>query len=97
MDKSERSRLFRMLFFLAVICGIFVFLAPLEAQPVALSYSGSNGYTPGDRTNLRRYVNGKYIGLTSREVRSFISPAAKPGKLSQKAAASFGEIGRAHV
>ncbi len=34
-----------------------------------------------ERTNLRRYVNGKYIGLTSREVRSFISPAdsAKAG------------------
>lgn len=91
MDKSERSRPFRMLIFLAVICGIFVFLAPLEAQPVALSYSGSNGYTLVERTNLRRYVNGKYIGLTSREVRSFISPAAKPEKLSQKAAASFGE------
>jgi outer membrane protein OmpA-like peptidoglycan-associated protein len=103
MDKFERSNLFRMMIFLGVIWGIFVFLTPLNAQvavqlpaqnaaqSVALSYSGNGGYTLVERTNLRRYVNGKYIGLTSREVRSFISPSAQPAKLSQKAAASFGE------
>lgn len=29
-----------------------------------------------ERTNLRRYENGKYVGLTSREVRSFVSPTS---------------------
>lgn len=103
MGKIERLTLLRMMIFLGVIWGIFVFLTPLNAQvaaqlpaqnaaqSVALSYSGNGGYTLVERTNLRRYVNGKYIGLTSREVRSFISPSAKPAKLSQKAAASFGE------
>lgn len=33
-----------------------------------------------ERTNLRRYVNGKYVGLTSREVRSFVSPSEPPLK-----------------
>ncbi len=48
--------------------------------PVSLSYSGSGGYSLVERTNLRRYVNGKYVGLTSREVRSFISPSLPPSK-----------------
>ena len=42
---------------------------------VSLSYSGRGGYSLVERTNLRRYVNGKYVGLTSREVRSFVSPS----------------------
>ncbi len=43
------------------------------AQEVSLKYSGSGGYSLVERTNLRRYENGKYVGLTSREVRSYIS------------------------
>lgn len=48
------------------------------ARPVSLRYDGTGGYSLVERTNLRRYVNGKYVGLTSREVRSFISPAYAP-------------------
>ena len=47
-------------------------------QTVALKYRGMGGYSLVERTNLRRYVNGKYVGLTSREVRSFISPSLAP-------------------
>ena len=47
-----------------------------NAQKVTLEYKGGNGYSLVERTNLRRYENGKYIGLTSREVHSFISPAS---------------------
>ncbi len=47
-----------------------------EIKSVSLTYSGSGGYTLVERSNLRRYINGKYSGLTSREVRSFISPSA---------------------
>lgn len=47
-------------------------------QPVSLRYTGNRGYSLVERTNLRRYVNGKYVGLTSREVRSFISPSEAP-------------------
>ena len=38
-----------------------------------LSYNGSDNYTLVERTNLRRYDNGKYTGLLSREIRSFIT------------------------
>lgn len=49
-----------------------------QAQAVKLHYSGKGGYSLVERTNLRRYVNGKYVGLTSREVRSFVSPSEPP-------------------
>ena len=38
-----------------------------------VSYNGSDNYTLVERTNLRRYDNGKYTGLLSREIRSFIT------------------------
>lgn len=38
-----------------------------------ISYSGGSNYSYIERTDLRRYDNGKYTGLISREVRSFIS------------------------
>ena len=64
------------------VSAFFLLLASvltLEAQQtVSLTYSGSTGYSLVERTNLRRYINGKYVGLTSREVRSFISPAEAP-------------------
>lgn len=50
------------------------------AEGTRLSYSGNGGYSLVERTNLRRYVNGRYIGLTSREVRSFVSPSLAPSK-----------------
>lgn len=49
-----------------------------QSQAVKLHYSGKGGYSLVERTNLRRYVNGKYVGLTSREVRSFVSPSDPP-------------------
>lgn len=62
----------------------FVFfsaLTELSAQEeIVMSYSGTGGYTLVERTNLRRYVNGRYVGLTSREIRSFISPSLPPSK-----------------
>lgn len=51
-----------------------------QGTPVSLKYSGNGGYSLVERTNLRRYVNGKYVGLTSREVRSFIAPGLPPSK-----------------
>lgn len=40
----------------------------------------SQGYSVVERTDLRRYENGKYIGLTSRETRSYITTSAAPNK-----------------
>ncbi|MCH5289742.1 MAG: hypothetical protein J1E32_07525, partial [Treponema sp.] len=49
-----------------------------ETLAVALKYGGTGGYSLVERTNLRRYENGKYIGMTIREVRSYISPSPVP-------------------
>ena len=49
-----------------------------ETLAVALKYGGTGGYSLVERTNLRRYENGKYIGMTIREVRSYISPSPAP-------------------
>lgn len=51
---------------------IALFVSSIFGQAV-LSYSGSENYTLVERTNLRRYDNGKYTGLMSREIRSFIT------------------------
>ncbi|MBQ9205531.1 MAG: OmpA family protein [Treponema sp.] len=57
----------------------FVFLlSTLCFSQTKISYSGDSTYTLVERTNLRRYVNGKYSGLTSREVRSFITKTDIP-------------------
>lgn len=39
-----------------------------------ISYNGSGTYILKERTDLRRYDNGKYVGLMSREVSSYITP-----------------------
>ena len=51
---------------------------PLYAQEALLQYNGSGSYIYIERTDLRRYDNGKYTGLVSREVRSFVSPMGVP-------------------
>ncbi|MCF0243105.1 MAG: OmpA family protein [Treponema sp.] len=56
---------------LHLIFSVFLTL-PVFAQGI-LTYNGNNNYTLVERTNLRRYDNGKYSGLMSREVRSFLS------------------------
>lgn len=71
-----KNFLFSAIFFLAVS----LLFCQETHFPVSLSYSGSGGYSLVERTNLRRYVNGKYVGLTSREVRSFVSPSLPPSK-----------------
>ena len=47
-------------------------------ESIKLSYNGSGNYILVERTDLRRYDNGRYIGLMSREVRSFITAMEKP-------------------
>ncbi len=56
------------------------------SQNVLLRYNGSGSYSYVERTDFRRYDNGKYVGLVSREVRSYIVPTSVPvdGKYSDK-------------
>lgn len=49
----------------------FAAFAQLE-EPVQVTYNGGRNYSLVERTDLRRYDNNKYVGLVSREVRSFI-------------------------
>ncbi|WP_407397162.1 OmpA family protein [Treponema sp.] len=66
--------------FLILISTIILALVamPLYGQETLLQYNGSGSYIYIERTDLRRYDNGKYTGLVSREIRSFISPMGVP-------------------
>ncbi|WP_297646248.1 OmpA family protein [uncultured Treponema sp.] len=64
----------------------FLFFQNAFCQNVLLKYNGSGSYVYIERTDVRRYDNGKYTGLVSREVRSFIAPTSVPsgGKFSDR-------------
>lgn len=64
----------------------FLFFQNVFCQNVLLKYNGSGSYVYIERTGVRRYENGKYTGLVSREVRSFIAPTSVPsgGKISDR-------------
>ena len=59
-------------FFLQVILFFWGFAFGQQDVPVQVTYSGGRNYSLVERTDLRRYDNNKYVGLVSREVRSFI-------------------------
>ena len=71
------SAFFQNIFFLITF---LLFTNLTFAQPVTISYSGNDNYILTERTDLRRYDNGKYVGLTSREVKSFITPSYDNGE-----------------
>lgn len=55
---------------------VFSLLVSVSVCGVAqtqIKYNGGSNYSLIERTDLRRYDNGKYTGLVSREVRSFIA------------------------
>lgn len=53
---------------------VFVlFCSSLTAQQV-ISYNGSGNYMLRERSDFRRYDNGKYSGLVSKEVSAYITP-----------------------
>lgn len=55
------------------LTGSFLYAQSVQGEERAnIAYRGSRNYELVERTDLRCYDNGKYIGLTSREVRSFI-------------------------
>lgn len=55
------------------LCFFFIFASTIAfAADAEFIYSGSENYSLVERTDLRRYDNGKYSGLVVREIRSFI-------------------------
>lgn len=78
-NKHKKNFLFFLVLFIA-----FPFFSENESlPPVKITYSGGRNYTLVERTDLRRYDNGKYTGLVSREVRSFISRISSPSGFSK--------------
>ena len=60
---------------IAAFCAaVLVSFAARAEEGILLSYHGDGSYVFVEKTDLRRYDNGKYVGLTSREVESYIAP-----------------------
>ncbi len=57
------------IFFLAILFTVSVYA---WAENEKIEYRGSSNYSLVERSDLRQYEDGKYVGLTRREVRSFI-------------------------
>lgn len=51
-----------------------VITSPSTGGNVQLAYTFSGTYTLVERSNWSQYVNGRYIGLTSREARGYMNP-----------------------
>lgn len=74
------------------ILSAFAFCIALSAQekqervpsPNMIQYRGRGNYSLVERTDLRRYDNGRYTGLLSREVRSFIAASPAPQELASQ-------------
>ena len=65
------------------IAAIFSLIAALVPCRVHGLETAGRNWTYTERTDLRRYDNGRYTGLLSREVRSFVTaPDSKAGKHS---------------
>lgn len=60
---------------LFIFLTLFTSLSILTAQ-TTITYNGSGNYILIEKTDLRRYDNGKYTGLVSREISSYISPVS---------------------
>lgn len=56
-----------LLFFITLFIANYIFSENIK-------YSGSRNYIYVERTDLRRYDNGKYFGLLSREIKAYITP-----------------------
>ncbi len=79
-DASQNPNLRYAIFYKFFLISLFFLInTNLYSQPVKISYSGNDNYILTERTDLRRYDNGKYVGLTSREVKSFITPSYSDG------------------
>ena len=63
-----------------IFISLLSFLSGIMSAQEVISYIGNDNYTLVERTNLRRYDNGKYTGLMSREVRSFLTQHKTSGR-----------------
>lgn len=54
-----------------------VVTTPSTGGDVQLAYTFSGTYTLVERSNWSQYVNGRYVGLTSREARGYMNPEGR--------------------
>ncbi len=75
-----KSFISRIAALIAVFCIVAAVSFPARAEEgTLLSYHGDGSYMFVEKTDLRRYDNGSYVGLTSREVESYIAPERREG------------------
>ncbi len=80
-DAPQNPKLCSAIFYKFIFLLLFLLISNnLYSQPVIISYAGNDNYILTERTDLRRYDNNKYVGLTSREVKSFITPSYENGE-----------------
>lgn len=65
--------------FLFLVIFVFNSYAQTVQPGNSIAYRGDKNYVFTERTDLRRYDNNRYIGLMSREVKSFIVPETVKG------------------
>ena len=68
------------LFIIVAIYFCMPMLFVQESTQAVISYDGTGSYWMVERSDLRRYDNGKYTGLMQREVRSFVHAVKPPAK-----------------
>ncbi len=75
---NKKKSLFLVLF---LFCTIQTFFSEEEST---IQYEGTGSYWMVERSDLRRYDNGRYTGLTQREVRSFVHQINAPAQQELK-------------
>lgn len=60
----------------SIILVLLIFSSVFLFSQTKITYNGSGNYMFRERTDLRQYTNGKYVGLVSRVVSSFIIPVS---------------------
>ena len=78
-DASQNSNLRSAIFYKFIFYLIFFLINTQLYSQSVITYSGNDNFILTERTDLRRYDNNKYVGLTSREVKSFIIPSYNNG------------------
>ncbi len=76
MNVTKKRNLFSILLMYFLLSSV---IHAQSAAPVSFTYTGEDDtYILVERSNLRRYDNGRYSGVMNREVRSYVYPVDPP-------------------
>ncbi len=68
----------KQLYLISACMLVFLHSIYSQTEDPTIVYEGSGSYWMVERSDLRRYDNGRYTGLMQREVRSFVHPISAP-------------------